>query len=120
MLPGQRISQLLWAFAQFGAAPPAAVLTSVMQSATAALATYPPDSMAQLLVALRSFGCALAGGPLLQAAAERALANMAGFGCRALADLLEVFALSRWAGGRSRGVRLLHAACSCFALGLHL
>jgi hypothetical protein len=98
-MPGQRISQVLWAFAQFGCAPPASVLTSIMQSATAALATYPPDSMAQLLSALRSFGCALAGGPLLRAAAERALAGVGGFSSRALADLLEVFAACRWVLG---------------------
>jgi hypothetical protein len=106
VLPSQRIAQLLWAFSQFGCTPPAPVLSSVMESATAALVTYPPDSMSQLLGALRAFGCALARGPLLAAAAERAAAAAANFTPQGLVDLLEVFADCRF----HPGTEFLHAA----------
>jgi len=106
IMPSQRISQLLWAFAQFGSRPPPSLLASIIQSASAALVTYPPESMAQLLSALQSFGCALANGPLLQAAADRATPNVTTLSPASLVELLAVFADSLFHPGGD----LLHAA----------
>lgn len=85
----EELSQLIWAYAQFGHTPPAPLLSAVLAQAETAVATLQPDSLAMMLAALQSLGCQPSAG-LLSAAADVAVANMATFGVPALVDLLQV------------------------------
>jgi hypothetical protein len=76
-----------------------------MSQASTSLASYPLDSIAQLLTALQSFNCALPPA-LLSSAAELATEGVARMSPASLVSLLGVFAALRF----HPGVQLLHIA----------
>ena len=95
--PGNDLSQLLWAYAQFGHTPPAPTLTAILTHAETTVATLQPDNIPTLLSALQNLGCQPSAG-LLTAAADVVVAGMATAGTQALVELLQASICSKVSG----------------------
>lgn len=94
--PGGDLTQLLWAYSQFGHNPQAPLLASILTHAETVVATLQPDNVPTLLAALQNLG----GQPsasLLSAAADVVVANMASAGTQGLVELLQVSVVQLYA-----------------------